>query len=229
MVSPTSRAGRLLAGNRAVARTFEQVESHTRAWQEQNARAVEADGPLLVVLGDSAALGVGATAYDRGYVGLVRRAMERRDARPWRVVNLAVSGARTRDVLDTQLPALRCLPTPDLLTAVVGGNDLLATPLRWWMADVEALAAALPRGSVLGTVPQGFRERKARRANTLVREAAARHGHRLADVWELTGPPWRGAYADGMHPSERGYRSWATAVCLATGTGPVTRPGEDCL
>ena len=226
MATPSARTRRLLAGNRALARTFAQVERYSAAWQAENAAALAAEGPLWVVLGDSAALGVGATAHDRGYVGGVRAALERRDGRAWRVVNLAASGARTRDVLLEQLPRALDLPVPSLLTAVVGGNDLIGTPLRWWLADIEALAAALPPGSVTGTVPQGFRERKARRGNAVIRDAAARHGHAVADVWAVTGPPWRGAYADGMHPSERGYRSWAVAVSRAVGTGPVSRPAE---
>jgi len=212
---------RLLAGNRALMRTFEQVERYSQEWEAANQQALVSTGPLWVVLGDSAALAVGATGHDRGYVGLVRRALTDRDEMGWRVVNLAVSGARTRDVLNNQLPRLSQLPAPNLVTAVVGGNDLIGTPLRWWCDDVEALGSALPARSVMATVPQGFRQRKALRANAVIREVATRHGHGLADVWAMTGPPWRGAYADGMHPSGCGYRSWATAVARAVGADPV--------
>jgi hypothetical protein len=52
-------------------RSFEEVEQYAAAWQAHNDAASAADGPLWVVLGDSAAQGVGASAYDRGWVGLV--------------------------------------------------------------------------------------------------------------------------------------------------------------
>lgn len=208
-------ARRLLARNQAVTRTFQQIERYPREWRQRNEDALAGAGPLWVVLGDSAALGVGATASDRGYVGLVRDSLERRDGVPWRVVNLAACGATTRDVLDRQLLRLAGLPRPQLLSAVVGGNDLIGTPVRWWLRDIEELAATLPRGTVLATVPRGLRARKARRANAALRLAAGDHGHRLADIWAVTGPPWRGAYVDGMHPSDQGYRLWASALCLA--------------
>ena len=207
----------LLRRNAALARTFDQVGRYALDWDAANRRALATCGPLWVVLGDSAALGVGASAYDRGYVGAVRRALPPRGAQPWRVVNLAVSGARIRDVLDGQLPRLVALglPLPDLLTAVVGGNDLVRTPLRTWLEDIGRLCAALPAASVVGTVPRGFRERKARAANARLVAEAARHGLAVADVWACTGPPWRGKYVDGLHPSDAGYRDWAEAVLRA--------------
>ena len=52
-------------------RSFEQVELYRAAWELSNEAALVADGPLWLVLGDSAAQGVGASAHDRAYVGLV--------------------------------------------------------------------------------------------------------------------------------------------------------------
>lgn len=228
MPASSRLARRLLTRHRAVTRTFDQIERYPREWRQRNAAALAGQGPLWVVLGDSAALGVGATASDRGYVGVAREWLERRDGVPWRVVNLAACGATTREVLDTQLPLVAGLPRPDLLSAVVGGNDLIGTPPRWWRQDVDELAAALPTGSVLGTVPRGLRARKASRANAATREAAARHGHHVADLWAVTGPPWRGAYVDGMHPSDQGYRVWASALCRALAEARGDRPGAYC-
>lgn len=71
--------GRLLARLPSVARTARQVERYAEAWEASNARALAAEGPLWVVLGDSAAQGVGASSYDRGWVGLV---LPRLPARP---------------------------------------------------------------------------------------------------------------------------------------------------
>ncbi len=40
-------------------------------------------------------------------------------------MNLSVSGGRLSDLLDRQLPTMETLGEPDLVTVVVGSNDLI--------------------------------------------------------------------------------------------------------
>ncbi|MCA1710917.1 MAG: SGNH/GDSL hydrolase family protein [Actinobacteria bacterium] len=197
---------------RVFRRSFEHVDAYAALWSASNEQALAAEGPLLVVLGDSAAQGVGASAYDRGWVGLVRNRLVARDGRAWRVVNLSRSGAKTRDVLDGQL---RAAPEADLLVAVVGGNDALHTRAGHWLADARELVAALPPGAVVSTTARGVFERKTRRINDVIGAEAEARGLRVADVWAHTGPPYRGLYFDGLHPNDKGYRQWADAVWAA--------------
>ena len=109
-----------------------EVEPFAAAWQRANRDRPRRAGPLWVALGDSLSQGIGASAFDRGWVGQLRDRM-RADGRGMRLVNLSVSGARTRDVLDTQVPALARLSAevaePDLVTLMIGSNDLM-TPAR---------------------------------------------------------------------------------------------------
>ena len=185
-------------------RSFQQVEDYSAAWEAHNA-GLPADGPLWVVLGDSAAQGVGASSHLSGYVGVVLSRL----GPSWRVLNLSRSGARTREVVDVQLPLV---PPCDLLTAVVGGNDALRTPEQQWTRDARDLCAALPAQAVVATVARGVFERKTSRVNAVLREQAASHDLRVADLWAHTGPPYRGLYADGFHPNDRGYLQWADAL-----------------
>ena len=201
---------------RVFRRSLAQVEAYAAAWHSHNAVALGDDGPLWVVLGDSAAQGVGASSHLSGYVGVVRQRLEQRDGRTWRVVNLSRSGARTREVVDLQWPAASQLPAA-LVTAVVGGNDALHTREQVWRRDAVDLCAALPPGAVVATVARGVFERKTARVNAVLRAEAAARGLRLADLWTHTGPPYRGLYADGFHPNDAGYRQWADAVCVALG------------
>jgi hypothetical protein len=143
-------------------RSLAQVEDYAGRWEQHNAVSRTGAGPLWVVLGDSAAQGVGASSHLAGYVGVVRDRLEARDGRPWRVLNLSRSGARTREVVDVQWPAAAGLGA-DLLTAVVGGNDALRTREARWRQDVEDLCAALPPGAVVATVARGVLERKTAR------------------------------------------------------------------
>lgn len=194
-------------------RSFAQVDAYRLAWEQANVTARADVGPLWLVLGDSAAQGVGASAHDRGYVGLVLERL-RVGGKPWRVVNLSRSGARTREVVDVQWPAAATL-TPDLVTALVGGNDALHTDEATWRRDVADLCAALPAGAVVSTVARGVRENKTARVNGVIRALADEHALRVADVWARTGPPYRGLYADGFHPNDKGYRQWADALAEA--------------
>jgi lysophospholipase L1-like esterase len=202
---------------RVFRRTLAQVDAYAAAWQAHNEQALAADGPLWVVLGDSAAQGVGASSHLSGYVGVVRQRLEQRDGRTWRVVNLSRSGARTREVVDVQWPAASELPA-DLVTAVVGGNDALHTPEPAWRRDAVDLCAALPRGAVVATVARGVFERKTARVNAVLRAEAGERGLRVADLWAHTGPPYRGLYFDGFHPNDAGYLQWADALWEALGT-----------
>ncbi len=195
---------------RLFARSYRQVEQYAAEWQAHNAEALQQDGPLWLVLGDSAAQAVGASSRATGYVGVVLERL-RADGTPWRVVNLSRSGARTRDVVDTQLPAAADL-SPDLVTAVVGGNDALGTPLQEWLTDIDRLVGALPPRAVVATTPRGVRERKTRQANAHLLEVAPLRDLVVADLWSRTGPPYRGLYADGFHPNDKGYLPWADGV-----------------
>ena len=216
-VAPVRRGLR----HRLFARSYAQVDAYALDWQQRNEQALAADGPLWLVLGDSAAQGVGASAHDRGWVGQVRSRLFVADPRPWRVLNLSRSGARTREVVELQWPRAQQLlahaVSPELVTAVVGGNDATGSKESAWRADVDALCAALPPGAVVSTVARGVFERKTARVNAHLREQAAAHGLRVADLWAHTGPPYRGLYADGFHPNDAGYRQWADAVCEAIG------------
>lgn len=212
-----------------VRRSVAQVEPYRLAWAEANEVALCAEGPLWLVFGDSAAQGVGAGAYDRGYVGVVLQRLRAFTGQPWRVVNLSRSGARTREVVDVQWPAGRPLGA-DLVTAVVGGNDALRSREAPWTLDAVDLCAALPAGSVVATVARGVFERKTQRVNAVLRREAAARGLRVADLWAHTGPPYQGLYADGFHPNERGYLQWAdalSAVLMLDGPRPdEPRPHE---
>jgi lysophospholipase L1-like esterase len=204
-------ARRTIPGFRRVAA---QVAPYARAWEAANEAALAAGGRLWVALGDSTAQGIGAHAFDAGYVGQLRDRL----GDGWRVVNLSRSGARTADLLAALLPRLDALPAPDLVTCGIGANDLVPTTLDELLAAMRSLIARLPPGSVLATLPQGLRPPRAVVVNDLIRTEAPAAGLRVADVWACTGPPWRGKFAaDGFHPNAVGYRDWARAFAAAIG------------
>ncbi len=199
--------GGLLPGARARRR---QVDAFAGEWERDNAAAVAAGGPLLVVLGDSTAQAIGASARTRGYAHGVLDALRRRDP-GWQLVNLSRTGARIADVHGGQLPALAALPRPGLVLVAIGANDVRhRTP---GLLDAAAdLVAALPDTAVVATVPQGMAPGRTRAVNDVLRAAADRRGLRVADVWARTGPPWRAKFSAGLfHPNDLGYADWTAA------------------
>jgi lysophospholipase L1-like esterase len=205
-----------------LAHTLGATEVYAAAWAAETRRALAAEdeGPLWLALGDSTAQGIGASAFDQGYVGQLRRRLEARDGRPWRVVNPSVSGARVSQLLAEQLPWLdRLARPPDLVTCAIGANDVIR-PFGFERVPgrMRELVARLPRGAVLAELPQGLVRSRVTRLNTLIDAEAPRAGLRVAYVYSHTGPPWRGKLApDEFHPNDNGYADWCAAFVAAIG------------
>src|SRR5215207_4550141 len=139
-----------------VAATLGLGSEYRRYWEESNERARHADGPLWVAVGDSTAQGIGASAPERGYVGqlLVRLRDEQR--RPWRVVNLSVTGARVADVVREQVPRINEVGEPELVTCAAGANDVIRFGFRGVVEALGDLIRVLPPRAVLGEHPPGI-------------------------------------------------------------------------
>jgi acyl-CoA thioesterase-1 len=207
----------------------EDCAAFARHWQAHNDEVLAMDGPLWVVLGDSTAQGLGAPSPDGGYVGQVLTELRQQTALPWRVLNLSVSGALTRDVIAAQLPRLPA--HADLVTCGVGVNDILYTSPGKLFADLRALVAAVPDQTVLLDLPLpsgcwGFLGRASvpyvTRINRTIRQAAAARGLPVAEVSAHFSPPWTGKFAsDCFHPSQAGYRDWARALLAAMASTPA--------
>lgn len=200
-----------------VRRVNDQVEPYAAAWTAHNAEALATPGRRWVVLGDSMSQGVGASSWDAGWVDQLAAQLAER-GHPLVVVNLSATGARTPDLVDQQLPVLRALPPamgtdePDLVTVLIGSNDLFSGgAFRAGLPDEFArMLEALPHGAVVASLPQP--RAAARLANNHVQAAAARGEVTLVDM-RTEGPhSWRGRLAaDKFHPNDAGYAEIARA------------------
>lgn len=192
-------ASRLVRGVRDVQ---DQVLPYAESWQEHNRVALESDGPLWVALGDSMTQGIGASAYDRGWTAGLAELLPHH-----RLVNLSVTGGLVTDLLERQLPAMQSLGiTPDLVTVMVGSNDLLNRRVRSALPDqLATLLARLPAGAVVATQPE-------------VRRGAAAFNHQVLSAAHLVPAEfrdprlrsWKGRVAaDRFHPNDVGYAAMA--------------------
>lgn len=189
------------------------------------------DGPVVVWLGDSTASGVGVTRADDA---LPRQAATTAQ-RAQRVVSLAVSGARVKDVLERQLPHV---PADAAVVVIdVGSNDVIHGGLvGTYRHDYEAVLRGVPsraRVIMLGVPDMGSPPRldqplraiagwRGRAFDRAVRDLARRHRAAYVDIARSTGPQFRAEPArffssDRYHPDAAGYGLWAAQV------GPALR------
>jgi lysophospholipase L1-like esterase len=207
-LAPLTILRALLPGVRLV---HEQIEPYAEAWSQANTREARQSGPLWVVLGDSLSQGIGASAYDRGWVGQARARLDALGRR-YRLLNLSTAGATSADVLATQLPSLGGISSsPALVTLLVGGNDVIRPSTRATLPEhFRRILSQLPPGSLVARMPQPLAVSRA--VNVLidtdpaavpvdVRRAVARVlGHRAPDLF---------------HPNDRGYARVASTFVEA--------------
>ena len=212
-LTPTRVAGLLLPGVRKVARSI--PERHA-AWDTANSLAWEATGPLWVVLGDSTQVGIGASGLAQSSVAIIHDRLKQASGQPWRVINLARHGAKLDDVTNSQVPRLMKIGPADLVTLGAGANDVLwSFGLQGVLDAVDRLFAVLPRGTVIGTVPEG-RIGKGRKVNAYLRVQGADRGLKVAEAGVL--PKALNMFsADGIHPNDRGYRFIAERMAETMG------------
>ncbi|GAA2160370.1 SGNH/GDSL hydrolase family protein [Pedococcus bigeumensis] len=197
-----------------------QTGPYAAAWRRANDAALTADGPLWVALGDSMTQGIGASAPECGWVGQLGTHLAA-SGRAHRMVNLSVTGARVQDALDHQLPALGDLVAlghvPDLVTVVIGSNDVVSPRLRAGLTErFTELLDGLPDGVVVANLPNPHRE--ARRVEAVLRRRA-RDGRLVIADMRAHGPrSWRGKLAaDRFHPNDAGYAAMAHVFDVALG------------
>jgi lysophospholipase L1-like esterase len=185
--------------------------------------AATAPAPIaMTVLGDSLALGTGASDPANGFAFRIYRAILA--TRPGsEVTNDAIGGSRVADVTRLQVPELD--PRADLVLLIVGGNDVVRrTSPRQFESDYAHLLAAVraraPHAALVACgVPDVARsplfadsyaktEALARADDRAVRANAQTYGAAYVDLFTMTRARGRNPdffSADDFHPSDAGY------------------------
>lgn len=211
---------RLLADRRRNAALLnETLPVHSKWWRDYAKHPGEL---LYVALGDSAAQAIGATAPDRGYVGILARRIHDTTKRSVRIANLSISGATVAQALELQVPRLAKLK-PDIVTVAIGANDIAHFDETAFRDALGRVFDALPAHALVADLPYFYLPRNERRvaaANRIVRELAAERGLAVVPLnHETRRHGLRGAVTlfakDWFHPNDRGYAVWADAFIPA--------------
>lgn len=191
----------------------------------------------LVVVGDSLAAGTGSPTVEGALPTQIAERVAAQLDRSVAVHGHGVSGARTADVFDTQVPLI-AESEPDVVVIVVGSNDVTHASPPWLLRSrtddlLEAAKAAAPGTPVvLAGIPLfGGADRLplplrwvvmayARPLRSVQAEVAREvDGVDYVDIARDASPRFRGVpeamSADGYHPSPVGYAFWADAIAPA--------------
>lgn len=192
-----------------------------------------------VILGDSTAAGIGGN-YESGIAVATEQALGAQGRVT--MTNLAVSGARMRDVRKLQLPDAAAL-RPDVVLLSAGANDVThLSSISSMRADLRTIVAALEAANPevkivitgspdMGSPPRiprllrGLAGSRTKAVNRMFVAEAARLGLVFAPIAEKTGPLFRkdpSLFAsDRFHPNDRGYATWIPVLneALAAAVG----------
>jgi lysophospholipase L1-like esterase len=193
---------------------YQNVDKYSKYWET---RAHQSGELTYLALGDSAAQGLGASAPEKGYVGIIAARLASATGKSIRVVNLSTSGARVQDVLHAQLPKVEKYK-PDFVTMEIGANDTAQFDAQQFKDEFQQLVMLLPPGSYVSNMPY-FGSRPGRRpaayeTSRIIRETAATSPSiRFVDLQAVTKErdSWRNYAADIFHPNNRSYKNWADA------------------
>jgi len=212
----------------AIAEIEAQREPWAQHWDEQNALAVAESGPLWLVLGDSVGQGIGASTPSNGFVPEVIDRLRDATALQWRVVNLAMTGARISHVVNDQLPAMRtAMLEPTVTTCMIGFNDFIGrTRIETIDRGGRELVNQVPDGTLFGRVGG---PRFVKRSNTLARvlddgaasgKIALFHPYQWTEATDVMA-------RDRIHLNDRGYKLLANTIFEAIVEHGHVKQGAD--
>lgn len=201
-----------------LAALYLQIPFYKWYWHRLANRPVPAEAFVYVVLGDSAAQGIGATRPQKSYVGLVAQALVHYTGRPVHVINLSVSGAQLTDCLHQQLPLLKSIK-PDLVTIEIGANDMNRWDGAAFSKGMKALLKQVPKCTVISDIPYfgGGRyrryEQNVQSAGRIIRKWAKQYNVPVAPLYQTTKEHdgLRIMTIDLLHPSNKGHKNWFNA------------------
>jgi lysophospholipase L1-like esterase len=183
-----------------------------------------------VVMGDSTAVAQGGE-YAQGYANTSAQYLSKKYLVTW--VNVAVSGARAKDVATGQLREAITY-NPDLVLVAVGANDVthltsISSVRKSLSAAIDSLRKANGKVQIIltgspdmGSVPRfpqpvrWYMGTRTVEMNSMVVGLAKEKGVTFAPIAEKTGPTFRAHpelfAADKFHPNTQGYEFWIPVI-----------------
>lgn len=186
--------------------------------------------PNFITLGDSLLDGVGASSEQTSFSYMLYKSSDPKSN--MNLINLAVSGAKVRNVLEEQLPVALQEDLADVVI-LIGINDIHdQTPLKSFEKDYRGIIEELTSktsakitlinipylGSDLILLPPWnfYTDLKTRQYNEIIKNLAEEKNLKLVDLYGLTEDKFKknsSLYSkDQFHPSDQGYALWMELI-----------------
>jgi acyl-CoA thioesterase-1 len=193
------------------------------------------DRPVVyLALGDSYTIGTGASHESRNYPSLLAARLEDATGRTVRLVNPAVNGFTTVDLLANEIGFINDL-RPDIVSVLIGVNDLVrgrsTEAYRESLGEIYDTVAALhlpsgrvaaisiPDWSVVPSARDYGDPRQISAQTEAFNTAAQKEATRRAFTWvDITEASRKGLGTDGwvsaddLHPGDPQYAAWADEI-----------------
>lgn len=170
---------------------------------------------VLVVLGDSAAQGIGAKLPENGYVSILATKISERTGKSVLVKNLSVSGAGVAQIINQQIPQLEGLDGRYYILSV-GANDAIRnTSTEDIVKQFKILTPLLPAGTFIAEIPAyrwGIADDKVQEVNAELRSMAEANSLRIVPLHAPTllhSKESKYYDYDFFHPNDKGHELWA--------------------
>lgn len=191
------------------------AKNYSDYWQQ---KTIDGGDFIYVAVGDSSALGIGATDPKKSYVGILAAKIQETTGKLVKVINLASSNADIDQVISVQIPKLHSYK-PDLVTVTVGIADVDKGIDPSVIAQkYDILLKLLPsRISYIAQLPSVYDYRKdfiIQNINSELSTEANQSGINVVPLYRATRKESYGfSYYDWdfKHPNDKGYEVWAEA------------------
>jgi lysophospholipase L1-like esterase len=192
-----------------------------------------------LALGDSYTIGTGASHESRNFPSLLAHKIEEQISRSVRVVNPAVNGFTTIDLLAKEIGFIDRLE-PDLVSVLIGVNDLVGgrtveqyreslveiyEPIAaLGLAPGHVIAISIPDWSIVPAARDYGNPEEIRSLTDAFNAAAGVEASKRAFTWVdisevsrsgLESSGW--ISADNLHPGDVQYAAWADAIWIQAG------------
>lgn len=201
---------------------------------------------IYLALGDSYTIGTGATHETRNFPSLLALRLEDETSHHVRVVNPAVNGFTTVDLLAKEIGFIDHLH-PHVVSVLIGVNDLVRgrglQQYRETLVEIyDAIATLeLPRGRVAAiSIPDWSQVPAARdygdpqhikrttdAFNAAAQDEASRRSYTWVDISEVSRSGLGSAgwvASDDLHPGDAQYAAWADEIWKVVGADWAARP-----
>lgn len=170
---------------------------------------------VFIALGDSKALGVGASTPTNSYVGLLIKKISQTTGMNVKIINLS-SSAGIDDVITRQIPKITEYK-PEIITISVGSNEI-ETGMRKEeiIYKIQTLIENLPIEDIyIAEIPSywdGKKDKIAQEVNQKIRELSEAKGIKVIPLHSATVKSSKDITTydlDLSHPNDKGYSIWA--------------------